>query len=124
MRKGARMAVKEEEKEKTNEKTVVYSEMTKADSPAFQWFKKILSFFFVVIFMGACLWQVHSLRQQGKQLDQNLAKLEEQIEEEKAKELEIKVDQEYYQSEKYKEQLARDRCKLIYPDEILVNILK
>ena len=110
--------------EDVKEKTVIYSEMTKADSPAFQWMKKVSAFLFVVIFMGACLWQIYELKQQSKVLDQTMVELEEQIEEEKAKELQIKVDQEYYQSDQYKEQMARDRCKLIFPDEILINIQK
>lgn len=112
---------KELEKE---EKTVVYSEVTKADSPLFWWLKRIMIFIFVAAFLGACLWQISNLRDQSKALERTKAKLEEQIEEEKAKELQIKVEQDYYQSEQYKEQMARDRCKLIYPNEILVNIHK
>ena len=57
-----------------------------------------------------------------KMLDQTMADLEKQIEEEKAKELEIKVEKEYFQSIAYREQMARDRCKLIYPNEILITI--
>lgn len=106
------------------EKTVYYSEVTKADSPIFRWIKKFMAFIFVVIFMGACLWQVSELKTQGKQLDKTMAQLEDQIEEEKVKELQIKVDLEYYQSDEYKEQMARDRCKLIYPGEFLINIQK
>lgn len=106
------------------EKTVVYSEVTKADTPAFRWMKKLMIFSFVVIFLGACFWQIFALKQQGRELSQTMAQLEEQIEEEKAKELQIKVDQEYYQSDQYKEQMARDRCRLIFPGEILINILE
>ncbi len=108
--------------EQTEEKTVVYSEMTAADRPIFQWLRKVMIFGFIVIFLGVCIWQVTSLKKESEALDQTMAELEKQIEEEKAKELEIKVEKEYYQSIAYREQMARDRCKLIYPNEILISI--
>jgi cell division protein FtsB len=104
------------------EKTVTYSEMTAADRPIFQWLKKMMIFGFVVIFLGVCIWQVNSLKKESQGLEQTMADLEKQIEEEKAKELEIKVEKEYYQSIAYRERMARDRCKLIYPNEILITI--
>ena len=104
------------------EKTVTYSEMTAADRPIFQWLKKMMIFGFVVIFLGVCIWQVNSLKKESQRLEQTMADLEKQIEEEKAKELEIKVEKEYYQSIAYRERMARDRCKLIYPNEILITI--
>ncbi len=108
--------------EQTEEKTVVYSEMTAADRPIFQWLKKMMIFGFIFIFLGVCIWQVNSLKKESEALDQTMAELEKQIEEEKAKELEIKVEKEFYQSIAYREQMARDRCKLIYPNEILISI--
>ncbi len=113
---------KDTAEEQTEEKTVVYSEMTAADRPIFQWLKKMMIFSFVVIFLGACIWQIDSLKKESRALDQTMVELERQIEEEKAKELEIKVEKEYYQSIAYREQMARDRCKLIYPNEILISI--
>ena len=104
------------------EKTVTCSEMTAADRPIFQWLKKMMIFGFVVIFLGVCIWQVNSLKKESQGLEQTMADLEKQIEEEKAKELEIKVEKEYYQSIAYRERMARDRCKLIYPNEILITI--
>lgn len=104
------------------ETTVTYSEMTAADRPIFQWLKKMMIFGFIVIFLGVCVWQVNSLKKESRMLDQTMADLEKQIEEEKAKELEIKVEKEYFQSIAYREQMARDRCKLIYPNEILITI--
>ena len=59
---------------------------------------------------------------ESAELDKTMAQLEKQIEDEKAKELEIKVEKEFYQSIAYREQMARDRCKLIYPNEILISI--
>lgn len=109
---------------KKEEKTVVYSEVTKADSPVFQWIKKLMIFGFVVIFLGACFWQIFDLKQQGRELDTAMEELEDQLEEEKARQLQIKIDQDYYQSDQYKEQMARDRCKLIFPGEFLINIQK
>ena len=103
-------------------KTVTYSEMTTADRPIFRWLKKMMIFGFVFVFLGVCVWQVNSLKKESKLLDQTMAELEKQIEEEKAQELEIKVEKEYYQSIAYREQMARDRCKLIYPNEILITI--
>lgn len=112
----------ENTEEQTEEKTVVYSEMTAADRPIFQWLKKMMILGFVFIFLGVCIWQVNSLKKESEVLDQTMAELEKQIEEEKAKELEIKVEKEFYQSIAYREQMARDRCKLIYPNEILISI--
>ena len=110
----------EDEQEET--KTVVYSEMTAADRPFFQWLKKTLMVIFIMIFLGVCVWQVNSLKKESAELDKTMAQLEKQIEDEKAKELEIKVEKEFYQSIAYREQMARDRCKLIYPNEILISI--
>ena len=110
----------EDEQEET--KTVVYSEMTAADRPFFQWLKKTLMVIFIMIFLGVCVWQVNSLKKESAELDKTMAPLEKQIEDEKAKELEIKVEKEFYQSIAYREQMARDRCKLIYPNEILISI--
>ncbi len=112
----------ENSQEQTEEKTVIYSEVTAADRPIFQWLRKMMIFGFVVIFLGVCIWQVNSLKNESEVLDQTMLELEKQIEEEKAKELEIKVEKEYYQSIAYREQMARDRCKLIYPNEILISI--
>lgn len=113
---------KKETEEKEEVKTVVYSEMTAADRPFFQWLKKVMIFGFILIFMGVCIWQVNSLKKESAELDKTMVQLEKQIEEEKAKELEIKVEKEFYQSIAYREQMARDRCKLIYPNEILITI--
>ena len=113
---------KQAEDEQAEAKTVVYSEMTAADRPFFQWLKKTLVMIFIMIFLGACVWQVNALKKESAELDKTMAQLEKQIEEEKAKELEIKVEKEFYQSIAYREQMARDRCKLIYPNEILISI--
>ena len=110
------------EGEQEETKTVVYSEMTAADRPFFQWLKKTLMVIFIMIFLGVCVWQVNSLKKESAELDKTMAQLEKQIEDEKAKELEIKVEKEFYQSIAYREQMARDRCKLIYPNEILISI--
>ena len=112
----------DEEEVVAEEKTVTYSEMTAADRPIFRWLKKMMILGFIVIFLGACIWQVNSLKKESQALDQTMAELEKQIEDEKAKELEIKVEKEYYQSIAYRERMARDRCKLIYPNEILITI--
>ncbi len=112
----------ESEESETEEKTVTYSEMTAADRPIFQWLKKMMIFGFVITFLGVCIWQVNSLKKESQMLDQTMAELEKQIEDEKAKELEIKVEKEYFQSIAYRERMARDRCKLIYPNEILITI--
>ena len=115
-------AIEETEEKVVEEQTVTYSEMTTADRPLFRWLKKMMIFGFISIFLGACIWQVNSLKKESQMLDQTMAQLEKQIEEEKAKELEIKVEKEYYQSIAYRERMARDRCKLIYPNEILITI--
>ena len=121
-RKEQEKQMKQSTTETKEEKTIVYSEMTAADRPFFQWLKKILLIGFILIFLGACLWQVNELKKESAELDQKVVQLEKQIEDEKAKELEIKVEKEYYQSIAYREQMARDRCKLIYPNEILISI--
>lgn len=113
---------KEAADEQVEAKTVVYSEMTAADRPFFRWLKKVMLLGFILVFLGVCVWQVNSLKKESAELDKTMAQLEKQIEEEKAKELEIKVEKEFYQSIAYRERMARDRCKLIYPNEILISI--
>lgn len=107
-----------------DEDLVIYSEMSWTDKPFFRGLKKFMAFIFVLIFLGACFWQIHSLRLEGQALDATIEDLQNQIEEEKVKELQIKVDKEYYQSMLYKEQMARNRCRLIYPGEVLITILQ
>jgi len=106
---------------------VVYSEVTAAEGRSVG--QKILGFFrsffivlFVLGFVGACIFQSYMLEQEGKALDAQMAELEEEIAVEKAKVLEYRVDKAYYESDQYKEDMARNRFRLIYPGEILIQI--
>ena len=48
--------------------------------------------------------------------------IQEEMDEQKAKVLEYRVDKAYYESDQYKEDMARNRFRLIYPGEILIQV--
>lgn len=84
----------------------------------------IALFVFSVIFFAVIAFNAQSLKTTIHGLESQQQDLEEQIQEEKAKSLQNKVDQSYYQSDKYKEEMARNRFRLIYPGDILIQINK
>lgn len=84
----------------------------------------IALFIFSVIFFAVIAFNVQTLGTTIRGLQSQQQDLEQQIQEEKAKSLQNKVDQSYYQSDKYKEEMARNRFRLIYPGDILVQINK
>lgn len=113
----------EEHEEATlpEEKTIVYSEEKPINKKLVRIRRFVVSFG-IFLFLIACLISAFQLRQQALDLDKQIAKIEEQISEEKAKTLEYRVEQNYYKSEQYKEEMARNRFRLIFPGETLIQV--
>ena len=107
---------------KESEKSVVYEELTRPQSRLSGVLTGLFSFLFVVGFLGACAFKTYSLKNEYDALEAQRIQLEEQIEEEKTTALLNKIDQSYYSSDKYREDMARNRFRLIYPGEYLVQI--
>ena len=103
------------------EQTIVYSEEKPRNKTLLRVRRFVVSFG-IFLFLIVCLISAYQLRQQALDLDKQIEKLEEQISEEKAKTLEYRVEQNYYQSEQYKEEMARNRFRLIFPGETLIQV--
>jgi len=72
--------------------------------------------------LGYSFWQTSSLAAERDALLETKAELEEQLEEEKAESLLLRINQSYYDSDEYKEDMARNRFRLIYPNEMLITV--
>lgn len=72
-----------------------------------------------MVFSGVCLLKLQSLSAESARLDESITALEQQLLDEKERQLDEKTMQEYYQSDEYKEQLAREKFNLIKPGERL-----
>ena len=81
--------------------------------------KSVLVLIFMAIVFLGCMYKVQSLKSDADALDEEIASLEEQIEDEKEQQIEDQVLSKYYESDAYKEQLARDRLNLIYSGDRL-----
>lgn len=73
----------------------------------------------VTAFGLGCRYKIQSLNAQTEDLDKQITKLEQQLEDEKEAQLEGRVQKTYEQSDSYKEQLARKQFNLIFPGERL-----
>ena len=103
------------------EETIVYSEQKTVNRSLVR-LRRFLVSFGVFLFMIACLITTYQLREEARELDKTIEKLENEIAEEKAKTLEYRVEQSYYKSEQYKEEMARNRFRLIFPGETLIQV--
>ncbi len=68
------------------------------------------------------MYKVFTLYASTEALDKQIAALQEQIEAEKEIQLDLKTEQKYYESDEYKEELARDKFGLVYPGETLIIV--
>lgn len=82
----------------------------------------VLFVFCAVVFLLGCVIKNRSLKNDAAQLDQQIAVLEEQLEEERMRAIESQVQKRYYESDAYKEILARSRFNLIYEGDRLYII--
>ncbi len=104
------------------EKTVVYEEVIRPSRRVNGVLAGLFTFLFVFGFLGACLFQTYTLKQEYDELEAQKISLEAQIEEAKKEALLNKIDQSYFSSDKYREDMARNRFRLIFPGEYLVQI--
>lgn len=116
-----RAAALEEAEEEPEE--IVYTEYRR-HSRVLPFLKALTVVIFILGFMAACLLKTRSLYQEKADLIALRDGLELQIEEEKAKALDYKVDKAYYRSDQYKEDMARNRFRLIYPGEIMISLIE
>ena len=75
-----------------------------------------------VAFIMGCLAKTRSLKADAAELDEQIAILEEQLADEKLRALESQVQKRYYESDAYKENLARNKFNLVYAGERLYII--
>ena len=81
--------------------------------------RRMFFLLFFVVFSGVCLLKLQSLSAESARLDESITALEQQLLDEKERQLDEKTMQEYDQSDEYKEQLAREKVNLIKPGERL-----
>ncbi len=102
---------------------IVYSEFVEVkEHKGLRFLSAFLTALFVVGFVGACLFETYNLREEQRMLQAECDSLEAQINAEKAKVIEYKVSKAYYTSDQYKEDMARNRFRLIYQGEILIQV--
>ncbi|MBO4888807.1 MAG: hypothetical protein J5589_10930 [Firmicutes bacterium] len=101
---------------------IVYEEMAKPGTRTKGVLAGLFSFLFVVGFLGACFFQTISLKNELDSLEAQKIQLEEAIEEAKTEALLNKIDQNYINSDKYREDMARNRFRLLFPGEYLVQV--
>ena len=82
----------------------------------------LFTFLFVVAFLGACIFQTISLKGELDALENQRIQLEAEIEEAKTEALLNKIDQNYINSDQYREDMARNRFRLLFPGEYLIQI--
>jgi cell division protein DivIC len=75
--------------------------------------------FFVLIICGIVVYNKMSLEDQRDKAENQITKLEKQLDEEKEREADIKKQEAYRQTPRYIEDVARDKLGLVYEDEII-----
>lgn len=103
--------------------TIEYEEYEEEkDHPVLRFFRALATALFILGFVGACLFETYTLRQEEMTLQAACDEIEGQITAEKARVIEYKVDKAYYNSDEYKEGMARNRFRLIYNGEVLIQV--
>lgn len=74
---------------------------------------------FLLLFVGAVAVGVGNQATRYQQLQEEQAAVQSEIEAEQARKIEFEQQQEYYNSDTYIEQMARDNLGMIKPNEIL-----
>lgn len=111
----------EHKNDETEYEEIVYTEVQR-EHKGLRFLGAFLTALFVVGFVGACLFETYNLREEKLMLQAECDSLEAQINAEKAKVIEYKVSKAYYTSDQYKEDMARNRFRLIYQGEILIQV--
>lgn len=73
---------------------------------------------FMIVFLCAVGFNLYSQAKTIYELKQEAVAINSQIDDEKKKNLELSVNQDYYTSDAYIEKVAREQLGLIKPDEI------
>ena len=85
-----------------------------AKTTKYFWIRTVLLIFVVTVAAGV-LWQYQSYRT----LQAEYADLEQQVADEKQKQLDLQAQKEYYNSDSYIEQIAREKLGLVKSNEIV-----
>lgn len=101
--------------------TVVYTEY-EPETKGGSFLRALLTTIFVLGIAAFCAFECYTLRNTELELRNEAKRLEAEIEVEKAKVLEYQVEQVYYDSDQYKEDMARNRFRLIYPGEVMIQV--
>ncbi|MBQ9768379.1 MAG: septum formation initiator family protein [Lachnospiraceae bacterium] len=75
----------------------------------------------VLVMCGVLTYSRGKAEIKEKELLAQKAATEQQLETEKARQEELKEEEAYRQTTQYKEELARDKMGLVYPDEIILR---
>lgn len=75
----------------------------------------------VAVLLVSLTVQSQSLTAKNAAYEEQEAKLEQQLEDEKKRTEEIEGLEAYMQTDEYVEKIARDKLGLVYPDEILIK---
>ena len=103
---------------------VVYSEMMipKVSSKVKSVFATALMVVFTAAFSIFCFVKVSLLREEVKALDEQIASLEADLEEEKATKMLLELEGAFSKSTQYIIQDARNRCRLVFPGDVIVDV--
>jgi cell division protein FtsB len=99
-----------------------YSEVGRTQSRGWKLLRRCFFLIFTIVFWSGCIYQVLQLRADSEQYTQQIQALESQIDQEKEKQLDQKTGSQYYSTDEYKEQQARERFNLVKPGESLIVI--
>lgn len=78
----------------------------------------------VFVLVGVFSVKSFSLRSQGKESTQRVARLEKQLAQEQQRTKDIDEEEKYRQTKKYIEDYAHNQLGLVYPDEIIFKSTK
>lgn len=78
--------------------------------------------FFVVVFFCLCVgFRIGLLKKQNNELIQKREALEFEMKAEEQRTKDLKATEKYMQTKKFKEEVAKEKLGLVYPDEILIE---
>ncbi|MCF0135007.1 MAG: septum formation initiator family protein [Lachnospiraceae bacterium] len=94
------------------------------DYKGFRFLRALLTAIFLLAFSGACVYEYNALKQEEAELQATCDSIQEQITAEQAKVVLYKVDKAYYNSDEYRELMARNRFRMIFRGEVLIQVIE
>ncbi len=84
--------------------------------------RRIFFGLFVFLFAAVCGFKAYQLRQESRHIDEQMAELNQLLEEEKEKQLDAYSKASYCNTDEYKAEVARTQFNLIFEGESLIVI--